>query len=233
MKSARPLLLLCLMLGFATALRAASEIDLGNGLVYIRLTDEATEPGAARALLARHPQAIIDLRSLPTVAEGLADALHAAIADGKPEHAVRMILINATTAPALISAVSEPSLPHVITLGPKSPAVEPDIAVSTTDEKDRLAHEAIVKGAAPDTLIDMNHEKRRFDEARLVHNHTNGVTTPEDPESDAPEVTDSAPRADDTQPRPREKKAAPEPVVDFVLTRAVQLHRALIATHQL
>ena len=221
-----------IFLAIAPGLRAAIEKELGNSLAYFRITDADTDRTSLLDTIARRPALVLDLRSL-SVGQGFADALQISLARTPPPHAVRIVLINATTSPALIAAVGQ-ELPSVITLGPRSPALSPDIAVAISNEDDLRAFNALATGTPLDKLINDNREKRRYDEAKLVQDHANGVTVPD---SVLPaEAEDDTVK---TEPTPAKKspaagkKVEPPPVIDLVLERAVQLHRSLLALKKL
>jgi len=214
-------------------LRAALEQDLGQSLTYLRVNDAAADTPATVASIARHPALVLDLRCVISDA-GQAEALQAALAKPPPTHAARIILINATTAPALIAVLTD-DLPHVVTIGPRTPALTPDIAIATTEEKDRAAYDALTTGTPLEKLINSSLDKRRYDEAKLVQDHSNGITPdttalPADAEDDS--VTPS-PAKDEKKSVAPEKKNELSPLVDLVLERAVQLHRSLLAIKKL
>jgi hypothetical protein len=146
---------------------------------------------------------------------------------------VRIVLINATTSPALIAALGHEH-PSVITLGPRTPALAPDIAVAISNEDDLRAFNALANGTPLNKLINDNREKRRYDEAKLVQDHGNGVTPPDSilPAEAEDDTVKTEPTAG-KKASPSEKKAAPVPVIDLVLERAVQIHRSLLALKKL
>lgn len=228
----RSFLFLFIVLAIASGLHAAIETELGNSLAYYRITDTESDRSTVLDTIAHRPALVLDLRSL-SVSEGFVDALQTALARTPPPHAVRIVLINATTSPALIAALGHEH-PSVITLGPRSPALAPDIAVAISNEDDLRAFNALANGTPLNKLINDNREKRRYDEAKLVQDHANGVTPPD---SILPaEAEDDTVKTEPTAAKkasPSEKKAEPAPVIDLVLERAVQIHRSLLALKKL
>jgi len=222
-------------LSVAPALHAAIEKELGQALAYVRLTNVDADAIIAFDTIERRPALVLDLRFLPT-ANGFAEALQSALAKPPAPHAVRIILINATTAPTLVAAVTE-TLPSVITIGPRSPAIVPDIAVDTSDEEDHRAFAALATGTPLEKLINNLQEKPRYDEAKLVHDHANGVTPPEaampaDAEDDSV-ITEPDAQKPAAEKIPADANKKPAPLSDLVLERAVQLHRSLLALKKL
>ena len=222
-------------LSVAPALHAAIEKELGQALAYVRLTNVGADAIIAFDTIERRPALVLDLRSLKT-ANGFAEALQAALAKPPAPHAVRIILFNATTAPALIAAITE-TLPSVITIGPRSAATSVDIAVAISDEEDRRAFDALGTGTPLEKLINNLQEKPRYDEAKLVHDHANGVTPPEaampaDAEDDSV-VTEPGAEQPAAEKPSADATKKPAPLIDLVLERAVQLHRSLLALKKL
>lgn len=224
----------------APSLHAAIEKELGQALAYLRVTDIDADGVIAFDMIERRTALVLDLRSL-TPAQGFAEALQAALAKPPASHAVRIILFNASTAPALVAAITE-TLPSVITIGPRSSATAADIAVAISDEEDRRAFAALATGTPLEKLINNLQEKPRYDEAKLVHDHANGVTPPEsampaDAEDDSVATEPGAEKPANEKagvehpPADAVKKAAP--LIDLVLERAVQLHRSLLALKKL
>ena len=230
MKPLRTFLFIVFFLATITGSQAALEKELGQALAYVRVTDASADTALAVDTIERRPALVLDLRSLPAD-EKFAVAIRAALAKPPAPHAVRFVLINSTTAPALLAALNDDTSKFVITLGPRSPAIAPDIAVSISDDEDRRAYAALATGTPLEKLITDSHEKPRYDEARLVQDHTNGVTPP-DSLLPADADDDSVTTEPDTEKKPA---AAPKPVapVDLVLERAVQIHRSLLALKKL
>jgi hypothetical protein len=223
---------LVIFLAISPGSQAAIEKELGQALAYLRVTDAHDDASLAVDTIQRRPALVLDLRSLP-VANGFTEAVQAALAKPPAPHAVRIVLINSTTAPELVAAITD-ALPSVITIGPRSPAIAPDVAVAISDEDDRHAFAALAEGTPLEKLISDAHDKLRYDEARLVQDHANGVTPPDsvlpaDAEDDS--VTTEPP--EEKKSTEAKKKAAAAPVTDLVLERAVQLHRSLLALKKL
>lgn len=220
-----------LLLGAVTAVlclnaRAEIEKDLGQSLPYLRVTDARADLPAVLGAIEHRPVFVLDLRSVladPHFAAALQSAL-----DKKPgPHALRIILINATTDPSVIEAL-DTDYQDVVTIGPKSPVTKPDMPVNVSEADDRKAFDALANGTPVEKLITDSRDKRRYDEAKLVHDHANGVT-PSDAEL-PPDAEDDAVIAEPTDgKKPAETKKEPEPLLDLVLERAVQLHRSLLA----
>lgn len=232
MKPRSSFLSIVLFLALSAGLDAALERDLGQALAYFRVTDANADTALVVDTIGRRPALVLDLRSQP-VANGLAEAIQTALAKPPAPHAIRVILLNSTTAPALIAAVTN-SLPSVITIGPRSPAITPDIAVSITDEEDRQAFAALANGTPLEKLISDPHNKPRYDEAKLVQDHANGLTPPDAVlPADADDDSITTDPAGEKKSPDADKKITPAPVIDLVLERAVQLHRSLLTLKKL
>jgi hypothetical protein len=221
-----------LFLAVAPGLRAAIEKDLGNSLVYYRITDAQADRTAVLDKIAHRPALVLDLRCL-SVSEGFVDALQTVLARTPPPHAARIVLINATTSPALVAMLGT-ELPYLITIGPRSTSVTPDVAVAISDEEDRRAFAALANGVDLEKLINDNREKRRYDEAKLVQDHSNGITPPDSVlPADAEDDTVKTEPTNSKKESSSAKKVEPAPLIDLVLERAVQLHRSLLALKKL
>jgi hypothetical protein len=221
-----------LLLSIASSLSAAIEMELGYSLAYYRITEPDADRTTVLETIAHRPALVLDLRSL-SLSEGFVDALQTALARTPPPHAVRIVLINATTSPALIAALGHEH-PSLITLGPRAPALAPDIALNISSEDDLRAFNALAKGTPLNKLINDNREKRRYDEAKLVQDHANGITPPDSVmPADAEDDTVKTEPAEVKKTAAAGKKAEPAPVIDLVLERAVQLHRSLLALKKL
>jgi hypothetical protein len=212
--------LISLLLSAVAATAAPTEKDLGQGLKYLRTADAKADAAAITAALGG-AALILDLRNAEAdeiSAQALASALDKSA--GRPR-TVQLVLINGTTSPLLIAATAI-ARPGVVTLGPASPAITPDVAVATSREDDRQAYDALTAGTPLEKLIDGAQEKRRFDEATLAHDHNGASRAP-----DRGEPTDAGPSTS-----PKDKATAPPPI-DRVLQRAVHTHRALLALKKL
>jgi len=210
-------LLVVLVPAVAVAAPDRLEKDLGQGLAYCRVhalpADLPTAP--PRGAL------VLDLRFAhgddnAATAFGAWLKLHATVATPV------FVLINADTAPSALAyfAAHEPG-PGLVTLGPRSSRLETDIVVKTSDRADRAAYEALEHGTALATLLTDPLVKARHDEASIAQERT-GPAADED-DSDPSDSASAAPSA----------PAAPPPVIDYVLLRAVHLHRTLLALRHL
>lgn len=232
MKRSASFLFSVLLLVLPFSLRAAIEKDLGQALLFLRVTDANADQSLLIDTIERRPALVIDLRGLSGEAN-FVTALHAALAKPPLPHAVRMILINATTAPAIVAALEDDALSSVITLAPRSPKVVADIQIAITAEEERRALEALSNDTPLEKLITYSREKRRYDEAKLVHDHINGIT-PSDDELPLDAEDDSVTPESPTKKKPSDTaKKSEQPPHDLVLERAVQLHRSLLALKKL
>jgi len=231
MKRSASLLFLVFFLVLPLGLRAAIEKDLGQALAFFRVTNAQADQASLIDTIEQRPALVIDLRGLTCEPDFVA-ALYTALAKTPPPHAVRIVLINTATTQSLIAALDDDALLSVITLAPRTPNFASDIVIATTSEEERLALEALSNGAPVEKLIGDTRDKRRYDEAKLVHDHTNGITPAEDeipPDAEDDTVTTEPAKK---KPTVADKKAEPPPR-DLVLERAVQLHRALLALKKL
>ncbi|MBE7540295.1 MAG: hypothetical protein HS122_18020 [Opitutaceae bacterium] len=146
---------------------------------------------------------------------------------------LRLVLIDSTTSADIVQ-ILDGRQRYLITLGAASPAINPDVPVSTPLSEDEKARDAIDAGKAPQELLPSKLEKKRYDEAAMVRDHANGVPLPEsppdllDPESDeAAAPTAHAGSAENTS------AAAASHPQDMVLQRAIHLFQALVAMKQI
>ncbi len=217
-----PFPFLLLVLGLATQRgvgAAPLERDLGRGLTYLRVTQlPADLPTKAPA---PHKALVLDLRYVGADATA-GKAFEAWLGFHASAHSPLTILINAETSPLLLHVfLAAPLPPGVITLGPASSEFKADVAVEVSPPADRLAYDALANGTPVEELVAHKLDKPRRDEAELAREHANGST---DDDSEEP-----APKAAATPAAP----AVEVPVTDLLLTRAVQLHRALLALRRL
>ena len=188
--------------------------DLAPGLAYLRVHALGDATAALRASAPASPL-VLDLRYATASAESLGD-LRAALAARQAGN-VLLILVSPATPAAVAEIIGRTSVP--VTLGVPGSQPEPRVVVRTDAAHDRRAYDALDAGTPVATLISGKIEKERFDEATLVQEFKNG-----DPDPQPKETPD--PTAPNTGPKAPEK---PEPVIDHVLQRAVNLHRALLA----
>jgi hypothetical protein len=218
MKPSLPIFLLALgslLLTPCPATAAAPlSADLGQGLAYLRIHElPAALPAPAPAAL------VIDLRfaSADTAAGA---ALAAQLRQRAPKPT--FVLVNAASDPRLIAIL--PKVAGLITLSPPIDGFVTDLAVQTTAEQDRLAYDAVTAGTPLEKLIDDTlPDKPRYDEASLNHDHAKDYDTTDAAPADEP------PGGDKVVP----PKETPARLLDLVLIRAIETHRALIALHKL
>lgn len=179
--------------------------DLGMGLTYYRVhrlpDDQPTPP------LGRPGSCILDLRYAASD-EAAAAALKAWVAFNASTSSPIFILENAQTDPALLAAIPGNGGPGQLVLAPEAARIGPEIAVKVGAEADRKAYDALEKGADIQTLLRDFPDKPRVDEAYLEKEHL--------ADTDAPDVGG-------------DKNLPPRLLVDPLLQRAFQLHRALLA----
>lgn len=205
-------------------LRAMSPPELAPGLAYFRITDLTKDAADVITALGKD-SVVLDLRCAlgsPEAAAALGQRLEKPHPGG---HGVWLILINPSSAADIVDVVSRPH-PHQLTVGPRTPALAPDIAVSTSAEEDRRAYDALASGTPLEKLISSNPEKKRFDEAALARTRAKAAA---DSERDAEDA--DSPELADTPAHPATEKApAPPPAIphDLVLERAAQIYRALL-----
>jgi hypothetical protein len=211
-------------------LPAAAPVDLGQKLTYVRLhrlPDDTTILAAAWS----QPALIVDLR----YPAGNAAQFLPADLPARPGSAPLFVLVGPATPIEALAALRDRA-PALITLGPATPGRAPDLALAVTPEADRRAYDALDSGASIESLLSEKIAKTRFDEAALAHDHIRGADTEEETGSnggapaDAPPAGVTPPATPAANPAPAAIPAEPK---DFVLQRAVQLHRALLALGKL
>jgi hypothetical protein len=204
----------------ARATWAAASSDLGQGLLYYRvhaLPADLPPADTAKSTL------VLDLRYTTTDDTG-ATAFSAWLGFRTATHPV-FILVNAGTGPTLLHALAgRPGPSGVVALGPPLPAFTPDVPLKISPDTDRRAYDAFDHGTAIDSLIVEKIGKPRYDEASMVRDHAS------DREQPAPDDEDAAAARPDSA---KDKPAPPPQLIDLVLQRAVQLHRALLALHKI
>jgi hypothetical protein len=192
---------------------APVERDLGLGLRYCRvhaLPDDlpSVSNGAPRAW-------VLDVRFVrggTGAGKALIDWLKGAAGPRTPV----FLLANTQTSGEILSPLdSADSVPGLLILGPAAKDFLPDITLNIDSKTDRNAYDAFEAGARIETLLADDRAKPRNDEARLAREH----------------LSDSALQDDDSGRPSASAKAAP--LMDLVLQRAVQVHRALLALKRL
>lgn len=206
MKALRLFALLAILAGVARA--TVLERDLGHGLVYLRATalpsDLALEPKA--------PACVLDLR-YATAADDVTPALNAWLNLHTSGSHLVMVLVNGGTAHRVLQALaSQSERSGLLTLGPSLPDYQPDIAVPSDATEERQAYDAFARDQDPDKLLSPPSDKTRYDEAAMVKAMHDGEPLPD---------AEPVPDLEDIKKEP----AAPPPLVDHALQRAVQIYR--------
>lgn len=210
----RAALLLTALLAVTVAAGAPLERDLGQGLTYVRV---AAAPADLPADVAGSA-CVLDLRYASATADASAALARWITAHAGARHLV-LVLVNAATAPALLSGLHElPEYPGLLSIGEKSADFTPDLVVSGDAGRARRAYDAMAQAKDPMSLLSDTPDKARYDEAAIVKALATGQPAPEDPESTDP--------ADDAKATP-----APAPLIDAALQRALQIQRAWLALH--
>ena len=200
---------------------AAGPLDLGRNLTYLRLHHLPDDAAALKDVWSA-PALIVDLR-YPTGEP--AHALPAGL-PARPGTAPLFVLVGPSTPVELLAAIRERA-PGLITLGLPAPGLAPDIVLAVTPEIDRKAYDAFDAGTTADALINVKITKERFDEAALTREHDHGADDTPGP-AEAPPPLPGPPATPAAAAAPA-KPPEPPPLIDVVLQRAVQLHRALLA----
>ena len=214
---------LLLLLALAPGLAAAPdrlERELGLGLGYCRAH---TLPADLPAAAAKPRPLVLDLRYArgdDSAATLLGNWLKFHSSAATPV----FVLVNAGTAPALLAYLAAIEPPAgLVTLGPASPAFEPDIPLKISPADERAAYDALEHGTPIEALLADHSAKPRHDEAAIALERTGSPedsAAADDGPSDAPGTAPAAP-------------APPPPLVDTSLQRAVNLHRTLLALRKL
>lgn len=206
---------LFLFLGLTGAARAAQPepIDLGFNLAYLHIKSLADAAPTLLVTLSAQRPFVLDLRYATSDAAALA-VFQTALAR---HPAPLFILLSAATPQEIIATVKQ-STGAIITLSLASADAPAQIQVKADPGIDRLAYEALGQGTLPLTLVSGKIEKERFDEATLVQEFKNGNSDAEPP-----------PLPDPTQPKLNQSALVKAPLIDRVLQRTIQLHRALLA----
>lgn len=215
-----------LLLVLVSPCRAAFQHDFGQGLAYVRIADLTKDSEDLQAALMKD-SVILDLRNAVGTAEAAA-AFGQRLDRALPgKQGLRIILINPSAAPEIITAASRPQ-PRQLTVGPRLPTFKSDITVAVTAEDDQRAYGALAAGVPIDKLITSNSEKRRFDEAALARTRgsSSSPSADEDDDENAP-----SPRLKPIDSTKANTPAQPA-VQDLVLSRAIQIYRALLVFKQ-
>lgn len=210
------------------AVRAAPlERDLGQGLAYFRVHSIPADLPSDESV--RHRPCVVDVRYVRGDRAAAVALLAWLKSHAAPKSPV-VLLANPDTAPVLLVPLnSANAVPGLLVVGPSARNFGPDISVSVAPSVERRAYDALEKGASVDSLISVPVDKARNDEERLDQEHLEDSAPPDQArDAQKPETADSAPDAG--QPA---KPSAPPPLIDPVLQRAVQLHRALVALKRL
>ena len=203
--------------GDPTAEKAAADpLDLGRGLRYFRPGADGNRETLAAA--GTSAALVLDLRLATEADTVTVRELLAARSATRPA----FVLLGAATPEALRAAV--PSVPGVLTLAAKDSGIGAGLPLAVDASLDRQAAEALAAGRAPRELFAPPIEKKRFDEEQLVQNHANGRLGTE-PTAVRPEPV--------AAPAESQPAAAPVPLQDLLLERAVGLHRALLALRRI
>ena len=213
MKNLLPALFLALVLTELARAAPPEPIDLGANLAYLHIKSLAdAAPLLSTAQSAQRPL-VLDLRYATSEAAALS-VFQTALA----RHPAPLFILFSTATPQEIIAVVKQSAGAIITLSVAGADAPAQIQVKADPAADRLAYEALGQGTLPAILVTGKIEKERFDEATLVQEFKNG-----NPDAEPP------PLPDPTRPKLNEAAPVKAPLIDRVLQRAIQLHRALLA----
>lgn len=207
-----PVLVAASALVAIAAAAPAGPQDLGQGLAYVRVRNLAEDDSTLEAALSTGGPLVVDLRQAAARPEDAKLLEHAlGLRRGRE---LLCVLVGPGTSPALAGILTTSPV-HFTTLGIRGSVPAPRVVIEQPAEKDRAAYAAWDAGTPLATLVSGKIEKDRYDEASLMNDFSNGNTSGEPPEPD-----------------PTAKKAGadkPAPLVDRVLQRAINLHRALAA----
>jgi hypothetical protein len=217
--------LLAALLAGHVVLAAITEHDLQQDLAYARSANLDADLDAIDQSLTRHPALVLDLRQAAATEKSAATLAQLLARPPATPRYVRILLLGKNSSRALMKELTT-DIPGVVTLSAQSELFTPDIKVAVTAEEDRLAYEALTGGTPLDQLLSGSTPKKiRYDEASLVREHN---TPRQPPQRETPEEDHDGAAAPAVQePKPN------TPPVDYVLLRAVQLHRTLLAMKKL
>ena len=213
MNNLLPVFFLSLVLTGAARAAQPEPIDLGADLAYLHIKSLADAAPTLLVTLSAHRPFVLDLRYATSEAVALA-VFQTALA----RHPAPLFILFSASTPQEIIAVVKQSAGAIITLSVAGAAAPAQIQVQADPAADRLAYEALGQGMLPAILVSGKIEKERFDEATLVQEFKNG-----NPDAEPP------PLPDPTQPKLNQAAPVKAPLIDRVLQRAIQLHRALLA----
>ncbi len=207
--------LLAAIFAMTCAARAAPlERDLGQGLAYFRVHALPDDLPSRESV--RNRSCVLDLRYV----RGDADAAAVLLAWLKFHAGQRtpvFLLANTGTSPALLAPLDSPdAVVGLVVLGAAAPRFAPDISLKVAPAVERRAYDALEKGASLDSLLVETVNKPRIDEEKLTKEHL-----------PASAIADEG--AGGGKPAAAPGKDTQAPLIDVVLQRAVQLHRALLA----
>jgi hypothetical protein len=211
--------LLVFLLSIRLLPAAPLERDLGGGLVYYRVRNlPADLPEASPAPKRTF---VLDLRYTPGNGAA-ADAVAAWLKTHATNRTPVFVLANASTSSGLLALLARRNPNEgVLLLGAASPGFSPDIPITIAPEAERQAYDFFETHADANALLKENTSKVRNDEARLSREHASGTNVEEALlESTTPtRLDDKIAMSPATPPQP----------VDYVLQRALHLHRTLLA----
>jgi hypothetical protein len=199
--------------------------SLGFELSYLRVHSLAEAMPTINSAFSASRALVLDLR-YATVSDESAGTLKTLLAERAPDSEL-FILVSPATPSSMADALTS-AAGNWVTLGVKESQPTPKIIVKTTAEIDRRAYDAAAAGTPVEKLISGKIEKDRFDEATLVQEFKNGNPDGEPPTSRPP---GGPAKADPAKVQPGAENT-PAPLVDRVLQRAFQIHRALQALHR-
>jgi hypothetical protein len=203
-----------LFLLVASVARAATPVDLGSGLSYVRVHSFAVDEAALTTALAANNPLVVDLRYTSAAPEN-AETFYRVLARHTGP-APLFFLVSPSTPAALAETLAASSV-KFISLGVKDSLPAAKVVVLQPADVDKRAYEALESGLPLADLLSGKIEKNRYDEASLMNDFRNGNTEPEPPPG-----PDPAAKHDETV------KRAPV-LMDRVLQRAVHLYNALQA----
>jgi hypothetical protein len=217
--------LLAALLAGHVVLAAITEHDLQQDLAYARSANLDADLEAIGQSLTRHPALVLDLRQASATEKSAATLAQLLARQPSTPRYVRILLLSKNSSRALMKELTT-DIPGVVTLSAQSELFTPDIKVAVTAEEDRLAYEALTGGTPLDQLLSGSTPKKiRYDEASLVREHNTPRQPPQRETAEEDHDDTTAPAVQEPKPN--------TPPVDYVMLRAVQLHRALLAMKKL